>query len=56
MFGVERALFYLNFIAEVALLCRLIQCKLFSIYKSLFLYWLVQAIGGLVLLFAGSGT
>jgi hypothetical protein len=56
MFGVERALFYLNFIAEVALLCRLIQCGLYRIYKSLFLYWLAQAIGGLVLLFAGSGT
>lgn len=56
MFGVERALFYLNFIAELALLCRLIQCRLHPIYKSLFLYWLVQTIGGLVLLFAGSGT
>ncbi len=56
MFGVERALFYLNFIAEVALLCRLIQCRLYRTYKSLFLYWLVQALGGLVLLFAGSGT
>ena len=56
MFGVERALFYLNFIAELALLCRLIQCKLYRIYKSLFLYWLAQAMGGLVLLFAGRGT
>jgi len=56
MFGVERALFYLNFIAELALLYRLIQCKLHRIYKSLFLYWLVQTIGGLVLLFAGRGT
>ena len=53
MLGVERALFYLNFVAELALLCRLIQCKLYLIYKSLFLYWLVQAMGGLVLLFAG---
>ena len=56
MFGVERALFYLNFIAELALLCRLIQCRLYRIYKSLFLYWLVQTMGGLVLLFAGRGT
>jgi membrane-associated HD superfamily phosphohydrolase len=56
MFGVERALFYLNFIAELALLCRLIQCKLYRIYKSLFLYWLAQATGGLILLFAGRGT
>ena len=56
MFGVERALFYLNFIAELALLYRLIQCRLHRIYQSLFLYWLAQTIGGLVLLFAGSGT
>ncbi|MDP8989078.1 MAG: hypothetical protein M3N41_03230 [Acidobacteriota bacterium] len=56
MFGVERTLFYLNFIAELALLCRLLQCKLHRIYKSLFLYWLVQAAGGLALLFAGRGT
>ena len=56
MFGAERALFFLNFIAEVALLCRLIQCKLYGIYKSLFLYWLVQATGGLALLLAGRGT
>src|SRR5579872_5119776 len=56
MFGVERALFYLNFIAEVALLCRLIQGKLYRIYTALFFYWLAQAIESLVLLFAGRGT
>ena len=50
MFGVERALFYLNFIAELVLLCRLIHCGLYRIYRSLFLYWLVQALGGVALL------
>jgi hypothetical protein len=56
MFGVERALFYLNFIAELALLCRLIQCGLNGIYRSLFLYWIVQALASLALLSAGRRT
>jgi hypothetical protein len=56
IFGVERVLFYLNFIAELALLYRLIHCGLYGIYRSLFLYWLVQALGGLALLFAGRAT
>ncbi len=56
MFGVERALFYLNFVAALALLGRLIQCRLYGIYKSLFLYWLVQTMGGMALLFASQGT
>lgn len=56
MFGVERALFYLNLVAALALLGRLIQCRLYGIYKSLFLYWLVQTMGGMALLFASQGT
>lgn len=50
MFGVERALFYLNIVAELGLLWRLIQCKLQRTYRSLFLYWLVQPIESVVLL------
>ncbi len=56
MLGVERALFYLNFIAELALLARLIQCGLYRTYRSLFLYWLVQAIPSLALLSVGRVT
>jgi len=56
MFGVERALFYLNFIAELVLLARLIQCRLYRIYGSLFLYWLVQALPSLALLSVGRQT
>lgn len=56
MFGVERALFYLNFIAELTLLGRLIQCKLYRTYGSLFLYWLVQALPSLALLSVGRQT
>lgn len=50
MSGAERALFYLNFIAEVILIGRLIQCRLHQTYRSLFLYWLVQALATLVIL------
>ena len=49
MSGAERALFYLNFIAEVILLGRLIQCRLHQTYRSLFLYWLVQALASLII-------
>ena len=56
MLGAERVLFYLNFIAELALLSRLIRCKLHRTYKSLFLYWLVQTMGSVPLLLAGRGT
>jgi hypothetical protein len=56
MFGVERALFYLNFIAELTLLGRLIQCRLYRIYGSLFLYWLVQDLPSLALLSVGRRT
>lgn len=56
MFGVERALFYLNFIAELTLLGRLIQCRLYRTYGSLFLYWLVQALPSLALLSVGRQT
>jgi hypothetical protein len=50
MFGVERALFYLNVIAELGLLWRLFQCKLQRTYRSLFLYWAVQSIESVALL------
>jgi len=56
MFGAELALFYLNVIAEIGLLYRLIQCKLQRTYRSLFLYWLVQPVESLVLLTAGRQT
>jgi hypothetical protein len=49
MAGLERVLWYLNFIATVALLVRLIQCKLFRTYRFLFLYWLAQAVTTLVM-------
>jgi len=50
MFGAERILFYLNFIAELVLLGRLIRFRLHRTYQSLFLYWLVQAVTTLVIL------
>ncbi len=50
MLGVERVLFYLNVIAEVLLVFRLIQSRLYKIYSSLLLYWLLQVIEGLALL------
>lgn len=56
MFGVERVLFYLNVIAEIGLLFRLIHCRLYRTYLSLFLYWLVQPVESLVLLGAGRLT
>jgi len=56
MFGVELALFYLNVIAEIGLLYRLIQRKLYRTYRSLFLYWLAQPIESLALLAPGRLT
>jgi hypothetical protein len=50
MFGAERILFYLNFIAELVLLWRLVHYRLYQSYRSLFLYWLVQALTTLVIL------
>jgi hypothetical protein len=50
MAGLERLLWYLNCIATIALLMRLIQCKLGRTYRSLFLYWLVQAVSNLLML------
>lgn len=44
MAGLERVLWYLNFIATLALLARLIQYKLWRAYRFLFLYWLAQAV------------
>jgi hypothetical protein len=43
MAGLERILWYLNFIATLAVLVRLVQSKLWRSYPSLFLFWLVQA-------------
>ena len=48
--GAERALFYLNFIAQLVLLYRLLHSKLYRTYFSLFLYWLVQAIPSVALM------
>ena len=49
MDGLEQALWYLNFIATLALLVRLVQCKLFRTYRFLFRFWLMQAVTTLVL-------
>jgi len=50
MSGVEQVLFYLNFVAELVLLWQLIQCGLYRTYRSLFLYWLIQALTTLAIL------
>jgi hypothetical protein len=50
MSGVERALFYLNFIAQLVLLFRLLHFKLYRVYLSLFLYWLLQALPSVALM------
>lgn len=50
MSGTERALSYLNFAAVLVLLWRLIQGKIYRTYRSLFWYWLVQAVGTMALL------
>jgi hypothetical protein len=50
MLGVERALFFLNVVAEVILVFRLIHYRLYRVYRSLLLYALIQAIAGLALL------
>src|SRR4029078_12493388 len=44
MSGLERALAYLNFIAELWLIWRLLRCGLHRRYQSLFIYWLAQAL------------
>ncbi len=46
----ERVLFYLNFFAELLLLWRFIRCQLHRTYRSLFWYWVVQAVVALVLM------
>ena len=50
MSGAERALFYLNFIAQLVLLYRLLQTRLYRTYSSLFLYWLVQTLPSVALM------
>jgi len=50
MSGVERVLFYLNFIGELVLLVRLMQLELHRAYRSLFLFWLVQMLTTLAIL------
>lgn len=50
MSGAERALFYLNFIAQLVLLYRLLHFKLYRTYLSLFLYWLLQALPSIALM------
>jgi hypothetical protein len=50
MSGTERALFYLNFAAELVLLWRLLHSKLYRTYSPLFCYWTVQALGSVAVL------
>jgi hypothetical protein len=50
MSGVERVLAYLNFIAELGLIWRLLQCGLHRRYRSLFIYWLAQALANVAIL------
>ena len=46
----ERVLFYLNFIAQLVLLYRLLHYRLHRLYLSLFLYWLLQALPSVALM------
>jgi hypothetical protein len=48
--GAERILFYLNFVAQLVLLYRLLHFKLYRTYLSLFLYWLLQALPSVALI------
>jgi hypothetical protein len=50
MSGAERALFYLNFIAQLVLLYRLLQSRLYRTYFSLFLYWFLQTLPSVALM------
>lgn len=50
MSGTERALFYLNFVAQIVLLWRLIHNKLYRTYSPLFCYWAIQTMGTIALL------
>jgi len=45
----EQVLWYLNFLATLALLARILCCKLNRIYPFIFLYWLNQALADLLL-------
>ena len=45
----EQTLFYLNIIAELVLLWRLVHAKLQRTYRPLFCYWAVQALGSAAL-------
>jgi hypothetical protein len=46
----ERTLFYLNIVAELVLLWRLVDAKLYRNYIPLFYYWTAQAVGSLALM------
>ena len=50
MSAAERVLFYLNFIAQLVLLYRLLHFRLYRQYLSLFLYWLLQAVPSVALM------
>src|SRR5579872_3911884 len=50
MSGAERTLFYLNFIAQLVLLYRLLHFRLYRTYLFLFLYWLLQALPSVALM------
>jgi len=56
MSGTERALFYLNFAAEIVLILRLIQGKIYRTYGSLFWYWVAQTLGNVALLSSRLGS
>jgi len=56
MSGTERALFYLNFAAEIVLLLRLLQSKIYRTYGSLFWYWMAKTLGNVALLLSPIGT
>jgi hypothetical protein len=56
MSGTERALFYLNFAAEIVLLWRLVHAKIHRTYRSLFWYWIAQALGNVALLMSPMNT
>jgi hypothetical protein len=46
----ERTLFYLNIVAELVLLWRLVHAKLYRIYSPLLYYWTAQVVGSVALL------
>jgi hypothetical protein len=56
MSALERVLAYLNLIAELGLLWRLLHFHLNRTYRPLFIYWLVQAVANVAILSAPMAT